>query len=191
MGSGEDLLANSFIPTKVFFTRGVGIHRQKLQSYEMALRKAGVAHLNLVQVSSILPPRAVIVSRSQGLKTLSPGQIIFVVQARADTNEPNRLCAASVGLARPSDPNQYGYLSEHHSFGETKERVSDYAEDLAASMLAPTLGIQFDPDQDYDERKEIFRMSGRIVNTRSITQTARGNKNGLWTTVVAMAVLLP
>ena len=191
MGSGEDLLANSFIPTKVFFTRGVGIHRQKLQSYEMALRKAGVAHLNLVQVSSILPPRAVIVSRSQGLKTLSPGQIIFVVQARADTNEPNRLCAASVGLARPSDPNQYGYLSEHHSFGETKERVSDYAEDLAASMLATTLGIQFDPDQDYDERKEIFRMSGRIVNTRSITQTARGNKNGLWTTVVAMAVLLP
>ena len=191
MGSGEDLLANSFIPTKVFFTRGVGIHRQKLQSYEMALRKAGVAHLNLVQVSSILPPRAVIVARSQGLKALSPGQIIFVVQARADTNEPNRLCAASVGLARPSDPNQYGYLSEHHSFGETKERVSDYAEDLAASMLATTLGIQFDPDQDYDERKEIFRMSGRIVNTRSITQTARGNKNGLWTTVVAMAVLLP
>jgi arginine decarboxylase len=191
MGSGEDLLANSFIPTKVFFTRGVGIHRQKLQSYEMALRKSGMAHLNLVQVSSILPPRAVIVSRSHGLKTLSPGQIIFVVQARADTNEPNRLCAASVGLARPSDPGQYGYLSEHHSFGETKERVSDYAEDLAASMLATTLGIQFDPDQDYDERKEIFRMSGRIVNTRSITQTARGNKNGLWTTVVAMAVLLP
>ncbi len=191
MGSGEDLLANSFIPTKVFFTRGVGIHRQKLQSYEMALRKAGVAHLNLVQVSSILPPRAVIVSRPRGLKALSPGQIIFVVQARADTNEPNRLCAASVGLARPSDPSQYGYLSEHHSFGETKERVSDYAEDLAASMLATTLGIQFDPDQDYDERKEIFRMSGRIVNTRSITQTARGNKNGLWTTVVAMAVLLP
>jgi arginine decarboxylase len=191
MGSGEDLLANSFIPTKVFFTRGVGIHRQKLQSYEMALRKAGVAHLNLVQVSSILPPRAVIVARSRGLNALSPGQITFVVQARADTNEPNRLCAASVGLARPSDPVQYGYLSEHHSFGETKERVSDYAEDLAASMLATTLGIQFDPDQDYDERKEIFRMSGRIVNTRSITQTARGNKNGLWTTVVAMAVLLP
>lgn len=191
MGSGEDLLANSFIPTKVFFTRGVGIHRQKLQSYEMALRKAGVAHLNLVQVSSILPPRAVIVTRSRGLKALSPGQITFVVQARADTNEPNRLCAASVGLARPSDPGQYGYLSEHHSYGETKERVSDYAEDLAASMLATTLGIQFDPDQDYDERKEIFRMSGRIVNTRSITQTARGNKNGLWTTVVAMAVLLP
>lgn len=185
------MLANSFIPTKVFFSRGVGIHRQKLQSYEMALRKAGVAHLNLVQVSSILPPRAKIISRQKGLAELSPGQITFVVQARAETNEPNRLCAASVGLARPADRNNYGYLSEHHSYGETAHRVSDYAEDLAASMLATTLGIAFDPDQDYDERKEIFRMSGRIVNTRSITQSAKGNKDGLWTTVVAMAVLLP
>ncbi len=185
------MLANSFIPSKVFFTSGVGLHRQKLQSYEMALRKAGIAHLNLVQVSSILPPHAQIIGRKRGLGLLSPGQITFVVQARNETCEPNRLCAASVGLARPADPNMYGYLSEHHSFGETKEKVSDYAEDLAASMLATTLGIAFDPDQDYDERKELFRMSGRIVNTRSITRTARGNKNGLWTTVVAVAVLLP
>ena len=185
------MLANSFIPQKVFFSRGVGIHRQKLQSYEMALRKAGVAHLNLVQVSSILPPRAKIIGREKGLGELSPGQITFVVQARAETNEPNRLCAASVGLARPADRDNYGYLSEHHSYGETAQRVSDYAEDLAASMLATTLRIAFDPDQDYDERKEIFRMSGRIVNTRSNTQSAKGNKDGLWTTVIALAVLLP
>jgi len=184
------MLANSFVPTKLFFCRGVGIHKQKLQSYEMALRKAGIAHLNLVQVSSILPPGAKIIPRKEGVKILKPGQITFVVQARIETNEPNRLCAASIGLARPADSSMYGYLSEHHSYGEKKEIVSDYAEDLAASMLASTLGIPFDPDQDYDERKDIFRMSGRIVNTRSVTQTARGNKDGLWTTVVAIAVLL-
>ena len=180
----------SQVPNKIFFTRGVGVHRQKLQSYEMALRKAGIAHCNLVMVSSILPPRAKIITKAAGLQHLLPGQIIFAVQARADTNEPNRLCAASVGLARPADPDQYGYLSEHHSYGETAEKVSDYAEDLAASMLATTLDIEFDPDQDYDERKEIFKISGRIVNTRSITQTAKGNKDGLWTTVIATAVLL-
>jgi len=185
------VLGNSFIPQKVFFTRGKGVHRQKLQSYEMALRQAGVAHLNLVQVSSILPPKAKIISCKDGIEFLSPGQITFVVQARNESCEPNRLCAAAVGLARPADKEMFGYLSEHHSFGETKEKVSDYAEDLAASMLATTLGIEFDPDQDYDERKEIYRMSGKIVNTRSITQTARGNKDGLWTTVVALAVLLP
>jgi arginine decarboxylase len=185
------MLANSYIPGRLFFTRGVGVHGQRLQSYEMALRRAGVAHLNLVQVSSICPPGAKIISAARGLEAVSPGQIVFVVQARAETNEPNRLCAASIGLATPADRTQYGYLSEHHSYGETKEKVSDYAEDLAASMLATTLGIEFDPDQDYDERKEIFRMSGRIVNTRSITQTARGNKHGRWTTVIALAVLLP
>lgn len=185
------MLANSFVPSKLCFTRGVGVHRHKLQSFEMALRKAGIAHLNLVQVSSILPPNARIISRESGLATLEPGQIVFSVMARSETNEPNRLVAVSVGLAQPADKRNYGYLSEHHSFGETAQRCGDYSEDLAASMLATTLGIPFDPDTDYDERKEIFRMSGRIVKTRSITQSAKGNKDGKWTTVVAAAILLP
>jgi arginine decarboxylase len=179
------------IPQKVFFTRGVGIHRHKLQSFEGALRKAGIAHLNLVQVSSIFPPHAKIVSRAAGLKSIEPGQIVHTVLAKGETDEPHRLVAASVGLATPADKSHYGYLSEHHSFGETASISGDYSEDLAASMLASTLGIDFDPDTDYDERKEIFRMSGRIVETRSTTQSARGNKTGLWTTVVAAAVLLP
>lgn len=185
------MLANSFVPNKLFFTRGVGVHRERLSSFEEALRKAGIAHLNLVQVSSIYPPGAKIIPRQSGQRLVAPGQIVFTVMARNDTNEPNRLLAASVGLATPSDPTKYGYLSEHHSYGETAHRCGDYCEDLAASMLATTLGIEFDPNKDYDERKEIFRMSGQIVHTRSITQSAEGNKNGLWTTVVAAAILLP
>jgi arginine decarboxylase len=184
-------MMSSFVPTKLFFTRGVGVHRHRLQSFEGALRKAGIAHLNLVEVSSIMPPHARIVSRASGLEEVSPGQITFTVLARADTDEPNRLVAASIGLATPADKNNYGYLSEHHSFGETERKCGDYSEDLAATMLASTLGIAFDPDTDYDERREIFRMSGRIVRTRSVAQSARGNKDGLWTTVVAAAVLLP
>jgi arginine decarboxylase len=184
-------MMTSFVPTKLFFTRGVGIHRHKLQSFEGALRKAGIAQVNLVEVSSIMPPNAKIIPKSAGIKELRPGQIVFTVMARAETNEPNRLVASSVGLATPADKSQYGYLSEHHSFGETERKCGDYSEDLAASMLASTLGIEFNPDTDYDERKEIFRMSGRIVKTSSITQSAKGNKDGLWTTVVAAAVLLP
>ncbi len=183
-------MQGTYVPQRLFFSRGVGVNRHKLQSFEEALRKAGIAHLNLVEVSSIFPPHAKIVSRSAGLKTLQAGQIVHAVIARAETNEPNRLVAASVGLATPSDPSQYGYLSEHHSYGETARICGDYSEDLAASMLASTLGIPFNPDTDYDERKEIFRMSGQIVRTRSTTQSARGNKSGLWTTVVAAGVLL-
>jgi arginine decarboxylase len=58
-------------------------------------------------------------------------------------------------------------------------------------MLATTLGVDFDPNTSYDVRKEVWRISSQIVRTRNITQSAVGDKNGLWTTVVAGAVLLP
>ena len=178
------------IPKKVFFTKGAGKHKEKLQSLELALRKAGIEKCNLVKVSSIFPPNCKIVSREQGVKHIKPGQIVFCVMSINSTNEPNRMISASVGLAVPAEPNHYGYLSEHHAYGETDEKSGDYAEDLAASMLASTLGIEFDPEKNYDERKEIFRMSGKIVKTRNTTQSAIGDKRGLWSTVVAAAVFI-
>jgi arginine decarboxylase len=178
------------VPKRVFFTKGVGVHKEKLASFEMALRVAGLAHCNLVLVSSIYPPGCKIIPKEEGLKFLRPGEIVFAVYDRESNNEPNRLIAASVGLAIPSDSSMHGYLSEHHSFGETDEKAGEYAEDLAASMLATTLGIEFNPELDWDEREQIFKMSGKIVRTTNITQSAVGNKDGLWTTVFAAAVFI-
>jgi arginine decarboxylase len=180
-----------FVPGKVFFTKGVGRHRDYLQSFELALRDAGIEKCNIVTVSSIYPPGCKRIPREEGLKLLQPGGITFCVMARNATNEPNRLIAASIGVAQPADSTQYGYLSEHHPFGETDERAGEYAEDLAATMLATTLGIEFDPDTAWDEREKIYKMSGKIVRTFNITQSAEGDKNGLWTTVIAAAVLFP
>ncbi len=178
------------IPKKAFFTKGVGKHKEKLQSLELALRKAGIEKCNLVRVSSIFPPKCKIISKSQGIKLIKPGQIVFCVISDSSANEPNRMISASVGLAIPAKPNHYGYLSEHHAFGETDEISGDYAEDLAATMLASTLGIEFDPEKNYDERKEIYRMSGKIVKSRNITHSAICDKRGLWSTVVAAAVFI-
>ncbi len=179
------------VPTGIFFTSGVGTHKDRLASFELALRDAGVATANLVSVSSIFPPFCRVLTRKMGEKYIRPGQITHCVMARQDTNEPNRLIAASIGLARPKDESRYGYLSEHHSFGETARKAGDYAEDLAATMLATTLGIQFDADTAYDERKEVYRMSGQIVHSRSIVQSAQGHKSGrVWTTVVALGVFV-
>jgi arginine decarboxylase len=178
------------VPKKVFFTKGVGKHREKLQSFELALRKAGIEKCNLVCVSSIFPPNCKIISKTQGVTQIQPGQIVFCVMSTNSTNEPNRMISASVGLAVPAEPNHYGYLSEHHANGETGKISGDYAEDLAATMLASTLGIEFDPEKNYDERKEIYRMSGKIVKSRNTTQSARGDKKGLWSTVVSAAVFL-
>lgn len=178
------------IPKKLFFTKGVGRHKEQLASFELALRDAGIEKLNLVSVSSILPPSCRIIAKDKGLKELNAGEVTYCVIARDDTCENNRLVAASIGCAVPANSNnQYGYLSEHHSFGETEKQAGDYAEDLAASMLATTLGIEFDVDKGWDEREQIYKMSGKIVKTRNITQSAEG-KNGLWTTVIAVAVFL-
>jgi len=185
-----DYSGGSLLPRGVFFTRGKGVSREKLASFEMALRDAGIARYNIVKVSSIFPPGCSILSCKEGKRYLRPGQIVFVVMSENQTSEPYRLLSASIGLAAPKDKSQYGYLSEHHSFGQTARISGDYAEDLAATMLAKTLGIDFDPDKNYDERKEIYRMSGRIVTANSITQSARGDKNGLWTTVLAAAVFI-
>lgn len=178
------------IPRKIFFTKGVGRSKEYLQSFELALRDAGIEKFNLVSVSSILPPNCRIIQKEDGLKYLKPGQIVHCVMARNATNEPNRLIAASIGCAIPAEPGQYGYLSEHHPFGETGEKSGDYAEDLAATMLASTLGIEFNPELAWDEREEQFKMSGKIVNTRSVTQSAEGDKSGLWTSVVAISVFI-
>jgi arginine decarboxylase len=181
---------NMFLPKNVFFTKGVGRHKEKLSSFEDALRNAGIEKFNLVRVSSILPPKAVVISREKGLAMLEPGQIVFIVIAQAESNEPNRLMAASVGMANPIDPEHYGYLSEHHSFGQTEKVCGEYAEDLAAKMLASTLGIEFNVSAGYDEAKDIFKMGGADVKTRHVTQSAVSDKDGLWTTVLAAAVFV-
>ncbi len=178
------------VPSRVFFTKGVGVHKEYLTSFELALRDAGIAPFNLVTVSSIFPPGCKRISREEGLKLIKPGQIVYVVMSRNATNEPNRLIAASVGCAVPAETENYGYLSEHHSFGETDQKAGDYAEDLAASMLATTLGIEFDFNTAWDEREQLYKASGKIIRTTNVTQSAIGNKDGLWTTVLSAAVFI-
>ena len=180
-----------FLPKKIFLTKGVGRHREELTSFELALRDAGIAACNLVHVSSIFPAGCKLISRSQGLKELSAGEVVFAVLSQNRTKEPHRLIAASVGLAIPKERRQYGYLSEHHSFGQTDEEAGEYAEELAAEMLATTLDVDFDPDKSWDEKKEIYRISNKIVKTLNITQSAVGHKKGWWTTVLSTAILLP
>ncbi len=178
------------IPKKVFFTKGVGRHKEYLQSFELALRDAGIETQNLVTVSSIFPSGCKKISKEEGIKYMKAGSIRFCVMSRNSTNEPNRLIAASVGLGIPKDSNQYGYLSEHHSFGETETKAGEYAEDLAATMLATTLGIEFDPNKAWNEREKQYKSSGKFITTTNVTKSAMGNKDGIWTTVLAAAVFI-
>ena len=178
------------VPKQMFLTKGVGKHKERLTSFELALRDAGIAAQNLVRVSSIFPPNCKLLSRTQGQKYLHPGEVIFAVVAETSSQEPHRLLAASIGVAIPADRSTYGYLSEHHSFGESEYQAGEYAEELAAEMLATTLDVDFDPDKSWDEKKQIYRLSNKIVRTANVTQTAVGSKRGLWTTVIAASILI-
>jgi arginine decarboxylase len=178
------------IPKYMFLTKGVGRHKEHLASFELALRSAGIQRCNIVNVSSIIPPGCKLISKERGLKMLHSGEITFAVLSKNSVKESNRLIAASIGVAIPAKKDSYGYLSEHHSFGQSAEAAGDYAEDLAATMLATTMGIPFDPEQAWDEKKQIFKTSGMIIRTSNVTQSAKGDKNGYWTTVLAAAVFI-
>ncbi len=184
---------SKIIPSRLFITKGRGQHKEKLASFEQALRDAGIAPFNLVKTSSIFPPYCKLIPKEEGLKSLQPGQIVFLVMSENSTNEAHRLISASIGLAIPNNPVHYGYLSEHHSFGQNEKEAGHYAEQLAAYMLATTLGENFDISQIWsDEKKEkVYKIAkGLLVRTRSITQTTKGEK-GLWTTALAAAVFIP
>ena len=179
-----------YVHKAMFFTKGKGVHKDYLTSFELALRDAKISDLNIVSVSSIKPPKCKIIGLQEGRNYLVSGQVVFAIMARQSTNEPNRLIAASVGLAAPADDGQYGYLSEHHSTGETAQKAGDYAEDMAMEMLATTMGLPNDDSLTWDEKQEQWRLSGKIYKSQNFTQSAEGHKEGLWTTVVSAAVLL-
>lgn len=178
-----------FVPKKVFFTKGVGHHAEELTSFELALRDAGIEKCNLVTVSSIFPPHCEIISKEDGLKHLQPGQVTFCVMSKLTSNEPHRLIVASVGCAIPKERTFYGYLSEYHTYGENETEAGDYAEDLATMMLATTLGIEFDEDSSWDEKRQIWKISDKIVVSSSVAQEAIVQKKK-FATVLATAIFI-
>lgn len=179
----------NFVPRKFFLTRGVGVHKDKLVSFEMALRDARIPQFNLVTVSSILPPGCEQVSPDEGLRELAPGQIVFCVLSRHETNQPRHPIAASVGIARPADFSHHGYIAEHHASAEPEETVERHVRWQAVSMLATCLGAP--PEVTIDDRlMDPTDPPGFLEQTLTIVQFAPGSADGSWTTVLAAAVFI-
>lgn len=160
------------LPTKMFFTDGVGRHKEKLESFDLALKDAGIEKFNLVTVSSILPSNCEIIDKKTGLKELKPGEVLFCVMSRNESNEPHRRISASIGCAKPASSTEFGFISEHHTFGEmTEKKCGEYSEKLASSMYR----MRTD-----SEPKETFNKS----------KSAIVSEDGLWTTVISAAVMI-
>ena len=165
------------VPKFAFTTSGRGIAKEKLASFEMALRDAGIAEYNLVKVSSILPPNCKIINKKKGISMLSPGQIVFVVMSEQSTNEPGRQITASVGIAIPPDRSKHGYLSEHHSYGQTKKESGIYSKNLAAYMLATIMDGSINAEKNYNQQKDLWKIKGKPIQTKEVTSYSCGDQN--------------
>ena len=130
-----------FVPTRIFFTKGVGVHKDRLASFELALRKAGVEKCNLVYVSTNFSPKCKQISKSEGLKCLQLGGITFCVMARNETNEPNRLVSAAIGLALPSDSDEYGTCLSTTPLVKPRKRPANMPKTLQQPCLQQPLAL--------------------------------------------------
>ena len=180
----------SMVPKKVFFVKGIGYHHSKLVSLEQALRSAGIEKFNLVKVTSILPPDCIEIAKESGLTELLPGQILHAVLSYTSSNKKDQMCAASVGVAKPKNKGDYGYLSEYQGFDEHPENIGAFAEKLATEMLATALGISFDSNANFNEKQEFFKINGKIIKTKNITESGTVRTEREWLTVLTAAIFI-
>ena len=96
--------------TKAATTSGSAEGTTPLNAFDNALLAAGIGNINLVKVSSILPPEAAIVD----LPRLRPGAIVPTAYAAMTSEVPGEVVAAAVGWARPADPKANGVIMEFH-----------------------------------------------------------------------------
>src|SRR5947208_16785914 len=102
-------MSSAYVPRKIFLTKGVGKHREKLSSFEMALRSASIAQFNLVRGSSFFPPPSKLISPQEGLALAKPRQAVSVVMSENTTNEPHTVAAAAGGWAIARERSRAGY----------------------------------------------------------------------------------
>ena len=181
------------VPTKVFLTKGVGIAEKQLTSRELAMTDAGVEKVNMIKASSIIPPGCEFITPAEGKELLSIGQMAFAIMAEATTNEPHKLIAAGIGIAKPDDENEYGFFTEieqDQGYGKTEEKAAEEVMELAIHNLALSWRAPFDPKKDFDPKKKLYRIKEKNVRVSHMTQTTFGDKDGLYTTVFVAAVFL-
>lgn len=103
-------------PTRFALVVGRSEGQTPLTAFDGALLDAGVANVNLVKVSSILPPHA----RPLDRLTLPPGALVPIAYGRLVAAEPGRRIAAAVAVGRGAD-DQFGMIMEHTAYGSADE----------------------------------------------------------------------
>lgn len=142
-------MSTNLLPKYAFLIAGTGKHIDRLQAFDQALLDAGPLTHNIVAVSSIIPSGCKIISAKKGFSMLAPGQIVFCVMARQETNRRKGFASASIGVVKTKKSKKFGYISEYHGNATSKLQAENTAKRLAIEMLAVKLNTtvkKLDPE---------------------------------------------
>ncbi|MFO7265820.1 MAG: arginine decarboxylase, pyruvoyl-dependent [Limnochordales bacterium] len=93
-------------PTKFTLVAGAAEGPTELNAFDNALLAAGIGNLNLVRVSSILPPNCQLVEKL----SIAPGSLTPTAYGAITSDKPGERIAAAVGIGFSEDT--YGVIME-------------------------------------------------------------------------------
>jgi len=119
--------------TKAAGTAGKAEGATPLNAFDNALLVAGIGNINLVRISSILPPGVELVA----LPRIKPGAIVPTAFSAQTSEVPGEVIAAAVGWATPEDPTKNGVIMEFHD-----KATRDEAERMIVQMLEEAFRVR-------------------------------------------------
>jgi arginine decarboxylase len=180
------------VPQKVFWTKGVGTHKENKNARDAASREAGVGKLNLVTVSSILPPGIQEIGLDEFIKLVQPGEIVFSIHGVCESNVPGQKVCAGMGRARPWDKSHTGYVTElFEEPGVQEEDIQKRVETMALQLFADENGVEgFTAEDVWKKGKTTYEVGGIKVEIDSIIASGVCNHDGDYTCAMVMAVFV-
>ena len=142
-----------FVPvTKAAGTAGNAEGSTPLNAFDNALLAAGIGNINLIKVSSILPPGVDLVP----LPKIKLGAVVPTAYAAMTSEVPGEVVAAAVGWARPHDPKKNGVIMEFHDKATREE-----AERMIVHMLEEAFRVRGQRIRDF----RVFAVEHRVERT--------------------------
>ena len=138
--------------TKAAGTAGNAEGTTPLNAFDNALLAAGIGNINLVRISSILPPGVALVP----LPRIKPGAIVPTAYAAQTSEVPGEVIASAVGWARAQDPRKNWMIMEFHDKATREE-----AERMIVQMLEEAFRVRCERIRDM----QVFAVEHRVERT--------------------------
>lgn len=104
-------------PNTISLVAGTGDANNPLNAFDMSLLKSGIGNLNLIRISSIMPPKADIIP----LPKIPQGSLVPTAYGYQISEIKGETVAAGISVAIPKDKELCGLIMEYECVGGKKE----------------------------------------------------------------------